>query len=69
VGRGGKVLFVIHIFGDKEVLQKECPRAILLSPGHNSKSNWSKGKCQERETEDDKWDFDLLPNRVCGIIF
>jgi len=68
--RGGKGLFAMYVFGDREGFRKECQRAILQSHGYDCNLNGGseKGKETEMEEEND-WDSNLVPTRVLGKIY
>lgn len=67
--RGGRGMFVMHMFGDREGFQKECRRAIVQSLGYDTNRSGQGEKREGRENgEEGEWDFDLLPSRVRGMI-
>ena len=67
---GGKGLFAMCVFGDRERFRKECQRIILQSHGYDCNLNEGseKGKETEMEEEND-WDSNLVPTRVLGKIY
>jgi len=60
-GGGGKALFVMNLFEDREGFRNECQRIILQSEGYDHNDD------QEREKEND-WDSNLVPTKVLGKI-
>jgi len=68
-GSGGRGLFVMHVFGDRDGFEKECRRMIVESIGLDDGDRGVKGKIEERGGgEEAEWGFGLLPDRVRGMI-
>jgi len=79
-GDGGRGLFVLYVFGDREGFREGfregCRRVIMRDRGYGSgghdDGNGGEGdegkEEKERERGGDGWDYDALPEKVVGMI-
>ena len=72
-GDGGRGLFVMYVFGDKEGFREGCRKEIVRGLGYgggDDDGNDSEGEEGKGKKEKEKgWDCDALPEKVVGMIY